>query len=381
MNIEPPKIQTILRSQKEYRTLIAEFTKSHNIDDLGWNEIAYFMDEVRFFWLSRLDAIEVELEKLTRDNLCVLLSGAIYLNVADNEHFYFKALGDCHIVDDPFLRMEHFFRIAQESIDTKDIIDYFHRVILDNIEVLDNCHEAFLILPIRLLAIEDEETHYELLNDFFLRFLSGIFGKDYVDQESFCGNFTTFEEIEDGLEPQVRQFITFNRFEEEGLSLRKKIELHNEPKSYTQIMDGKPEAEIFFVTLFSYLSQITDILLTCSVMRLHPYIRYEVTFRYLVLIMNTFIDDEKLREMVENAIVFYIFRQIMDGLFDFHGSFQLFCKTMSEKRALPEIISSMRQNETEIFSSGVQEVADIVRKVFADEISRLTELGADAKPG
>lgn len=379
MQTEQSKIQNILQFQQEYRELISEFVGKHDIDALEWNEIAFFIDEVKFFWLARLDAIDVELEVLTRKNCCFLLSGAIYLNVSDNEHFYFKSLGDHHILDDPFLRMEHFFRIAQDSIDTSDIVDYFRRVVLDNIEVLDNCQNAFLILPIRLLAIEDEEAHHGLLNDFFLRFLSNIFGTEYADQDSFCQDFATFEEIEDKLEPHVRELLTFNQYEEEGITLRKKIEMHNESQSsYTQLMAGEPEARIFFVTLFSYLSQISDTLLTCASLRVYPYIRYEVTFQYLVLIMRTFIDDEKLRDMIEKTIIFFIFRKTMEGLFDYHESFKNYCEIASEKKALPQIVSRMRDQKIDIFYGGGQNVSEIIQNLFADEIGRLTRLAADA---
>lgn len=381
MQVEQSEIKNILRFQQEYRILISEFVNRHDINALEWNEIAFFMDEVKFFWLARLEPIEVELEILTKENSCFLLSGAIYLNVSDNEHFYFKSLGDYHILDDPLLRMENFFRLAQDSIDTRDIVDYFRRVILDNIEVLDNCQNAFLILPIRLLAIEDQEAHQRLLNDFFLRFLSNIFGKEYTDQDSFCQDFETFEEIEEKLDAHIRELLIFNQHEKKGLTLRKKIELHNKSKSYTQLMADQPEATVFFVTLFSYLSQILDTLLTCVPLRIYPYIRYEVAFQYLLLVMYTFIDDPKLRDMIEKAIIFFIFRKTMENLFDYHESFEKYCEIASEKKALPDIINRMREQKIDIFHDGGQKVSEIINDLFVDEISRLTRLATDAKCG
>ena len=278
--------------------------------------------------------------------------------------------------------MEHFFRISKDSIDSADIINYFRRVIFDNIEVLDNCQNAFLILPIRLMAVEDKEENHRLLNNFFLRFLSSIFGKEYADEDSFCQDFETFEEIEEKLEPNVRNYLTFNQYEEEGLSLRKKIELHNESQSsYTQLMEGQPEAKVFYVTFYSHLSQISDILLTCTAMQLNPYIRYEVAFRYLVILMQTFIDDEILKGMIEKSIVFYIFRKTLEPLFDYHESFQSYCETVKEKNALPKIINQMRERQIDIFEGGMQEVSEIIQEIFNDEISRLTQLATDAPRG
>lgn len=111
-----PTVQHILQFQSEYRELIAQFTSNHNIDELTPRQIALFMDEVKYFWMERLDIIDVELESLTEHNTCFLLSGAIYLNVSENEHFYFKSLGDFHLLHDSFLKIEHFFRIPEDLI-------------------------------------------------------------------------------------------------------------------------------------------------------------------------------------------------------------------------------------------------------------------------
>ncbi|MHC5935264.1 hypothetical protein [Nostoc sp.] len=363
-------LQHIMQFQSEYHELITQFTSSHNIDELTARQIALFMDEVKYFWMKRLDIIDVELESLTEHNTCFLLSGALYLNVSENEHFYFKSLGDFHLLHDPFLKIEHFFRIPEDLIDIGEYVSLFRRVLIDSIKVLDNYQFKFFILPIQLLAVESKQNHRELLNKFFMNFISSIFGKKYEDQDSFCEDYNTFEDIENHLDPHVRNRITFNNYREDDLSLRRKIEIHKASQlGFEQLMTGKSEAEMFLVTLYSYLAQIADILLTCSMLRLYPYIRYEVTFRYLWLIMYTFIEDEKLRDMIEKAIVFYIFRKKMDGAFEHFESFEYYCEKIAEKKALPKILNSMRENDIDIFQSGIQKVAEIIQELFADVVA------------
>jgi hypothetical protein len=131
-------------------------------------------------------------------------------------------------------------------------------------------------------------------------------------------------------------------------------------------MVGQPEAKVFLVTLYSYVAQILDILLICSMLRLYPYIRYEVTFSYLVPIMYTFIEDKKLRDTIEKTIVFYIFRKEMNGAFDHLESFEFYCRQIREKRALLKILSHIRANNIDIFQGGIQKVAEIIRELFAD---------------
>ncbi|OBQ13323.1 hypothetical protein [Anabaena sp. AL09] len=362
-----PTLKHIIQFQSEYHELITQFTSSHNIDELTARQIVLFMDEVKYFWIKRLDIIDVELESLTEHNICFLLSGAIYLNVSENENFYFKSLGDFHLLHDPFLKIEHFFRIPECSIDMGVYISYFRRVLIDSIKLLESYKFQFFILPIQLLAVENEQKHRELLDKFFMNFISTIFGKKYENQDSFCEDYNTFEDIENHLEPYVRDRIVFNSFYENGISLRRKIEMHNTSQpGYTQLMADQTEAKVFLVTLYSYVTQISDILLICSMLRLYPYIRYEVTFSYLSLIMYTFIEDEKLRDMIEKAIVFYIFRKKMDGAFDHFESFEYYCEKIAEKEALPKILNSMRENDIDIFQSGIQKVAEIIQELFAD---------------
>lgn len=365
-----PTLQHIMQFQSEYHELITQFTSSHNIDELTARQIALFMDEVKYFWMKRLDIIDVELESLTEHNTCFLLSGAIYLNVSENEHFYFKSLGDFHLLHDPFLKIEHFFRIPEDLIETGEYVSLFRRVLIDSIKVLENYQFKFFILPIKLLAVKSEQNHRELLDKFFMNFISSIFGKKYEDQDSFCEDYNTFEDIENHLDPHVRNRITFNNYREDDLSLRRKIEIHKASQlGCEELMAGKSEAEVFLVTLYSYLAQIADILLTCSMLRLYPYIRYEVTFRYLWLIMYTFIEDEKLREMIEKAIVFYIFRKEMDGAFEYFESFEYYCEKIVEKQALPKILNSMRENDIDIFQSEIQKVTEIIQEFFADVVA------------
>ncbi len=325
------------------------------------------MDEVKYFWMKRLDIIDVELESLTEHNICFLLSGAIYLNVSENEHFYFKSLGDFHFLHDPFLRIEHFFRVPEDLINTGECVSLFRRTLIDSIKVIESCQLKFFILPIQLLAVESEQNHRELIDKSFMNFISSIFGKQYEDKDSFCRDFNTFEDIENQLEPYVRDRIAFNSFYEDGISLRRKIEMHNTFQSgYTQLIAHQPEAEVFLATLYSYVAQIFDILLICLALRLYPYIRYEVTFSYLSLMMYTFIEDEKLRDMLEKAVVFYIFRKKMDGAFEHFESFEYYCEKIAKKEALPKILNSMRENDIDIFQSGVQKVAEIIQELFAD---------------
>lgn len=362
-------LRNIKSSQCEYRQLIAEFVQRSDLDELTWYQIATFLDEVENFWRRRLDIIDVELEALTESNECFLLSGAIYLNVSDNEHYYFKSLGDFHVLPDPFLKMEQFFRVPETSFDSDALLGYFKRVLSDTLKILENFRDAFFILPIRLLAVEDTEKHKELLDKFFLNFLSSVFKKEYEHQDEFCKDYKDFEQIESKLEPYVRQRLIFSEITEGELPLREKIENYLSSQiGFARFLEGQSEAKVFLTILYSYLSQISDILLICTIQRLNPYIRFEITFHYLLLVMYTFLDDENLRNMIEKTIVFYIFRKVMDGAFEQHESFNDYWSSIRERKALPKIINEMREQEIDIFHGGVRELEKIITNVFEGAI-------------
>ncbi len=360
-------LQSIQNSQSQYHQLITEFVQRSDIDELTWYQIAAFLDEVEHFWRRRLDIIDVELEALTESNVCFLLSGAIYLNVSDDEHYYFKSLGDFHVLPDPFLKMEHFFRVPETSFDSGAVLGYFKRVLSDTLQILESFRDAFFILPIRLLAIEDTEKHKELLDKFFLNFLSSVFDKEYEHQDEFCKDYEDFEQIESKLESYVRQKLIFSEITEGELPLREKIESYlNSQIGFARLLEGQPEAKVFLVTLYSHLSQISDILLICTIQRLNPYIRFEITFHYLLLVMYTFLGDENLRNMIEKTIVFYVFRKVMDGVFEQHESFNDYWSIMHERKALPKIINEMREQKIDIFHGGMRELEKIIANVFND---------------
>lgn len=98
-----PSLINIQKSQEKYCDMIIQYKSLFGQDEIDLKEIAFMLDEIKCFWLENLEPIEFELEELTEKHSCFLLSGAIYLNVADYEHYYFKILGDYHLLSDPFL--------------------------------------------------------------------------------------------------------------------------------------------------------------------------------------------------------------------------------------------------------------------------------------
>ncbi|MDO8261339.1 MAG: hypothetical protein Q7T50_07685, partial [Candidatus Magasanikbacteria bacterium] len=200
-----PLVPNIKKTQEEYLAMLNQYKSFFDQQEVRIKEIAFMVDEIKCFWLEKLDIVKFELEELAKDNSCFLLTGAIYLDVSGYEHYYFKSLGDYHLLPDPFLRMEYFFRVPEDKINAKETIDYLKDVFPDTIEILTKYKNQFFILPVREIAVKDESEHYDLLEKFFLRFVSSILQKPFPNKEEFYASYKSFEEIEKGMDNYVRE--------------------------------------------------------------------------------------------------------------------------------------------------------------------------------
>jgi hypothetical protein len=365
-----PLLIHIKKSQKEYLEMISQYKSLFEQEEVPLKEINFMLDDMNCFWLERLEAIEFELKELAEKNSCFLLSGAIYLNVSDNEHYYFKLLGDYQLLPDPFLRMESFFRIPEDIANAKETSDYLKEVFSDTLEMLTKYENQFFILPTRLIAIKDEIKHQETLNIFFLRFVASILNKPFSSAEEFYNNYKSFEEIENGMDSYVRDRLKFNNSDETGLSLREKIERYCKTQmNFKNLIKDKSESQIFWISTYTWVSQIIDLLLVCVKLNVYPYIRFNVTFYYLSLLMYTFIEDKNLKEIIEKSIVFYILRKTIEEKKFENIEFNDFCKLIANKSLLNVIIDEMRKLGIDICHGGIKQVQSIITKEFDKIIS------------
>lgn len=364
-----PILENIKKAQEEYLVMINQYKSLFEQEKILVKETAFILDEIKCFWLERLELIEFELEGLTVDNSCFLLSGAIYLNVADYEHYYFKSLGDYHLLFDPFLKMEKFFMVPEENLNSKEIIDYFKEIYIDTIEVLTKYKHHFFILPIREIAIKNEPKHFELLDTFFLRFISSILNKNFSSNEDFCNNYKSFEEIENDMDDFIREHLRYSDTDETGLSLREKIERYYKlPMNFKKLTQNNSESQLFLISTFSWIAQITEILLICVRLNTYPYVRFDVTFHYLSLLMHTFIEDKNLKEIIEKAIIFYILRNTIEEERFQNIEFNDFCNLIENKSLLDVIIGKMHALGIDICKGGIKQVQSIITKEFNENI-------------
>ncbi len=117
------------------------------------------------------------------------------MDVSENEHYFFKSLGDLHFLYDPFLKLDLFFRIPSEKINSEQMIGLLRRVYADTIKVLTTYKGYFYILPLQEIAVQDIDEHTRLIKTFFWRFMSSAFDCEFKSDNDFYNKYNTLEEM------------------------------------------------------------------------------------------------------------------------------------------------------------------------------------------
>lgn len=360
-----PALVNIKRSQDEYLNMIIRYESLVCQDRMSAKDVAMMLDEIKCFWLERLEAIEFELEELADKHSCFLLCGAIYLCIPDYEHYYYKSLGDYHLLFDPLLKMESFFRAPKDRMDSKETMKLFQEVYNDTIEVLQKYKNHFLILPIREIAVKDESEHLDILEKASISFISSLLNKDFKNNEELFSTYQSFEEIENDIDCDIRGHLIFNEIDSTDMSLREKIErYHKRQRNLAALTRGMTESQIFYLSIFTFISQIIDVLLICTYLRVCPYIRFDVSFHYLILVMSNFHENSNLKEMLEKAIVFYIQRKAIEVERFANVKFDDFCKRLENKSLLDVIMNKIHTQGIDIVKGGFEQVDAIISKEF-----------------
>jgi len=364
-------IRYIQKSQQGYFELVKSFKNKIFSDDINQQDIVMILDEVLCFWLDKKDILRIELENFTSQRSCVMLSGAVYLDIRDNEHYIFKALGKEHIISDPLLKLEPFFRVPSH-IFNQESIELFRRAFRDTMDILAQVQNSFFVLPVKILAINDEEENYELLQKFFLNFINTALDEDFEQLDNFFQKYSTYEEIEKYMTPFFKRNLTFDEYIDQDLLLEGKIEGYiNSHDIMCTITKDKSEAEKFILSLQNYVTQISDILIIALQTGITPFIRSKPTFQYLTIVMYTFIEDDYFKKMIEQSIVYYIFHNTVNKENLIQIDFNEFVKISKEHQFLDSILEEMRNQEINIFDKGVDQVSQIIEDKFCRVINNV----------
>lgn len=349
--------------QKEYLDLL------HGFDPLTVNEEFYIhavslIDKCSLFWASKhLEIIEI-LEDLTKSEKCFWLSGAIYLGIDDNGHYEFGAFGDRNILNDPVIRMKSFFYNHGRVVPDK-LKEYFCDAIQDTVQVLTDYSDCFTVMPIDLLIEDDYEENQKIGEKVYWDLLSSALHSDIRSIVSLKEKHPTLQQLENALGDNAKRFV-FSDLHDVELTLNDRVEKWFTENNKMVSFHLNNDIDKFFFASISQVQQSLDILFKCLRFNLYPFIRFEITIQYFLLIAGTLSEDELLREHIEYALISYWFTNyvITDSIeaLDFTEYYKR-CKSASFSERFRDAIFS---GQTSFSSVNVKDAISTMTEIFID---------------
>lgn len=253
-------------------------------------------------------------------------------------------------------------------MNTEETIQYFLKVYKDIVNVLREYPYYFYVLPIAQLAWEDKDEHRLLLDEFYWKFISSLFKNKFLNREEFCAKYKTFDDMEKDLDEFILKNLIFTDVDDSKLNLKQRAEKYRKNQKLT-IMQEMSEAQLFILMTYSHVSQALDIIITANTMNMYPYVRADVPFRYVSLIMVSFLDDTALKAMLEKTVIFYILYKTVDQESFQKIEFANYCERLKQFDLLSLILKRIEENEIDVFVSGIKKIEEIISEQF----SRLLE--------
>ena len=134
---------------------------------------------------------------------------------------------------------------------------------------------------------------------------------------------------------------------------------------FSALFNEKSEPQRFLISAYSWIAQIIDILIICTSLKLNPYIRFSITFHYLILIMHNFADDANLKEMIEKTIIFYVLTiSIYKERFEI-VEFTEYCNRIKDQNIISSIINKVHGQGIDIFEGGIKQIESIILDEYA----------------
>lgn len=352
------------RIQKEYLGIL------HSFDPLTAKEQFFIqavslIDKCSLFWAAKhLEIIEI-LDDLTKSENCFLLSGAVYLGIDDNGHYEFGAIGDRNIINDPVLRMKTFFCNNERAVPEK-LKEYFCDALRDTVRVLTDYSDCFIVMPVDFLIEDDYEENQKIGEKVYWDILSSALQSDIRSIASLKDKYLTIQQLENALGDSAKRFV-FSDLHDVELPLKDRVDKWLTESNSMIGFHLNDDFDKFFIASISQVQQALDILFKCLKFNIYPFIRFEITIQYFLLIAVALSEDKLLQEYIEYAFVCYLFsRYVITDNIEAVGYKEYYqrCKSANISERFRDAIFS---EETPFSSVNLIDAISIMTDIFRDE--------------
>ncbi|MBU3221821.1 hypothetical protein [Clostridium algidicarnis] len=324
------------------------------VSKFSTGDFPMIVDEIKIFWFANRDLVRLILNNISSDFDCYIFTGATFLDIDDLEHYPFVALGKEHVVDDPLYK----YASIVSSIDNQDFAEQLKGQMLlsikDNIKILENYSDNIYILPVTLMS----DTTSNLLKKAAEQAFFSMFKDNSITLKKYYNEFLCIEDIIKELRDGVSETLVFSE-ESSGDDLCSRFRSHI--AQVHPFSDKISEAMIFYYIVNGFFLQAFDILLRCSEYRMIPYLRYEVTFRYTILLGANFDNNAEMQMILFKSICTHLLYRVFDKNRIRDIDFNYFINNIKKENFDTILFESLHKAGVNLINPSFQKITDVMK--------------------
>jgi len=320
------------------------------------------IDEINVFWRKNRKLVEFALRNFVRPYDAYAFTAATILDVKDFEHYPFVSLGKFHIWDDPIYKYANIVGKTPNLDFNAKMREQVIATVTDNLKILEMAEGIIYILPIRYLTSDTSQLAYKVGMQAFL----SLFDREFSFEE-YKKKFRSIEDVKISLRSEIEQSIIFTEDEDTSVAFETRFAKYKDTTTLPLSKDVC-DAEIFWFAIFSYLSQAFDILSICIEYQLNPYVRFDVAFKYMIILSDNFSDKKEIQNMIFKGVVAHILHRTFDKEKAKLLDFKRYYKIIQESDFDSRLFSQLEQQGVTINNLDVKLISeitgDLLNKIF-----------------
>lgn len=352
--------EKICSIQTEYRFILEKILDHVSPDDIS----DAILDEINLFWATRLEVVDLYLRNLSPTLDAYAFTGATFLDLEELEHYSFMLLGDIHILDDQAYIYANIVTKVKNPEFTQKMRKQIVNSIRSNLEILSKYGDYILILPLRSSKPEYRDLIVKNMNSVFL----DLFKNPPASMEDYFASYKTIDDVCNGLRDDIPNALVLSDTNDISKPFRERLDIAQKDKSFSLSTDESAGFQ-FWRIVGGHLGQALDIILSCSIYKITPYIRYSVAFHYVLLLSQNFSEQKDIQPMFFKCRLARAIYVNFDTDRFKDVDFNDYCAVVKESNFYQDLLSSFPVHSSENVSAKeiirvVQEKLEIFYSLF-----------------
>lgn len=293
------KIQLIQAEYKELLVaLLPKLKSSHSLEAL---------DEINLFWLRHIEEIQLYLKAWFPGTNSYVFTAATFMDFENNEHLPFLLMGNKHVFDDPLSKYSEMQSKMPDGKDAKFLYGQIGVTAEDNLKLLEKVRGEILILPLRLLNQSNNyNSLYKVGEQAFISLFNGI--NSLSDYFAKCNSI---DDIVRFARDDIESIVMFSEDDDAAKPFEERFKVALKETRF-MVDQAKSDSYNFFMLVFGCIQQAIDVIISCVEYGCIPYIRYPVSFHYILLLSENMLDIEHVATLRFRMSVAFVVYQLCD---------------------------------------------------------------------